>query len=80
MRWLRGVEGSIRSDFAAVQEECRRVFRTDFPTRKEAAEYFKKQKYPFILFQMLDGRDTSETIWKQVYPAASRAFRCDEPV
>jgi RNA ligase len=78
MRWLREVESKIRANFTAIETECRRVHRTNFPTRKLAADYIKQQQYPSILFQLLDGRDPSESIWKLVYPEASRAFRCDE--
>jgi len=81
MAWLRSVEAKIRSDFDAIKMECAGAFRSDFADRKSAAAYITQQKYPGILFKMLDGKDPSEQIWKLIYPPAARAFRCgDESV
>jgi hypothetical protein len=35
---------------------------------KEGWLKFQKQKYPSVLFQMLDGKDYRELIWKIIKP------------
>jgi RNA ligase len=77
MRWVRTIEQGLRQQFAAIEQECRRDFKT-LPTRKETAAYFLTCTYPSILFSMLDGKDYAPTIWKLLYPAASAAFKRDE--
>lgn len=47
-----------------VKMQCINDFRSDFETRKEAAEYFKTCKYPQVMFAMLDGKDITSYIWK----------------
>lgn len=48
----------------AIKMQCINDFRSDFETRKEAAEYFKTCKYPQVMFAMLDHRDITPFIWK----------------
>lgn len=50
--------------FDLIKKRCIDDFRSDFETRKDAAEYFKTCKYPSVLFAMLDGEDITRYIWK----------------
>lgn len=74
--WLRKVDTKIRGDFERIEQSCRKVFRSDFPTRKDAAEYFKQCEHPAVLFAMLDGHNYAQRIWKLIYPGPATAFRC----
>ena len=50
--------------FNVIKMKCINDFRSDFETRKEAAEYFKTCEYPSVLFAMLNGEDITRYIWK----------------
>jgi RNA ligase len=50
--------------FNVIKMQCINDFRSDFETRKDAAEYFKTCKYPSVLFAMLNGDDITRYIWK----------------
>ena len=50
--------------FNVIKMQCINDFRSDFETRKDAAEYFKTCKYPSVLFAMLNGEDVTRYIWK----------------
>jgi RNA ligase len=63
--WIKSVEEKFTNQYDQILEECKTNYNV-MPTRKETAEYFLKQKYPDILFRMLDGKDFVETIWKNV--------------
>ncbi len=39
--------------------------------------YFQTQKYPTVLFQMLDGKTPDKVIWKMIKPAFSKPFKND---
>lgn len=50
-----------------ILAEVKSLYRDDFESRKEAAEYFTKQKYQGILFTMYNGKDYSNAIWKYIW-------------
>lgn len=52
------------TSFNVIKMQCINDFRSDFETRKNAAEYFKTCKYPPVLFAMLNGEDVTRYIWK----------------
>lgn len=56
----------IQHKYDSIEAEAKRVFRNDFPTRKEAAEYFKQFAFAGLLFKMLDGGDYEPIIWTMV--------------
>lgn len=71
--WVRGVEWDLRKSYREIYMENMYVFR-EFSTRKETALYFKEQKYPSILFSMLDDKTPDDLIWKMVRPKYSKPF------
>lgn len=77
-RWLTNVRDDLTGKFQAVLAQARQEFRDDFPTRKEAAAYFKTCRYPALLFQLYDGKDPTDQVWKMIRPQSGRAFRCDD--
>lgn len=74
--WLKKTQSEILNHYQEIETESKRVFKT-FETRKEAALYFQTQKYPSVLFQMLDGKNYSKVIWKMVRPKWSKPFKKD---
>jgi RNA ligase len=55
------------SNYKSIEDLSNSVYK-EFDTRKETAEYFLQQKYPKLLFSMLDKKDFSDIIWKLVKP------------
>lgn len=76
--WLSKTKLDIETNYQMIEAESRAAFRNDFDTRKDAAMYFKTQKYPHVLFAMLDGKDYAPMIWKEVRPKWSQPFKTDE--
>ncbi len=64
-QWAKNVENKFVSKFKEIESECKKVYK-EFDTRKEAALYFLEQKYPQVLFSMLDQQDINNIIWKIV--------------
>jgi RNA ligase len=63
-------DGEIRAASAlmeALPPQC--------STRKDFAEYAKKQAHPSLLFSLLDGKDISGAVWKIIEPKWSTPFR-----
>lgn len=65
--WVKSIENDLLRQYNDIVEECNNNFKV-LPTRKETAEYFKSQKYPAVLFNMLDGKKYDEIIWKTIRP------------
>lgn len=71
--WVKGVKADLEANFQVIEEECKAVFR-EFDDRKSAAEYYLQQKYPMILFKMMDNRKYEHIIWKLIRPKFQKAF------
>lgn len=61
--WTKDIEKKLINKYDEIYKECNFVFKK-LENRKETAEYFMKQKYPQVLFAMLDDKDLKEFIWK----------------
>ena len=72
--WVKSIKEHLEAQYQAIETECKHVFKM-FDTRKEAALYFKEQRYPNVLFSMLDHKDYSEQIWKLIRPTFERPYR-----
>lgn len=75
-QWVRNVENKMRAEYAAIETQCRADFK-ELPTRKDTALYFQTCAHPPVLYLMLDMKDYSQHIWKQVRPECPRSFRRD---
>jgi RNA ligase len=75
--WVKSVKADLEADYAAIERESQSVFK-DLGDRKATALYFQTQKYPPILFNMLDKRDYSKTIWKRIRPTFLKAFKVEK--
>lgn len=74
--WVKDTKAALETKYQAIEAECQAAFR-DLGSRKETALYFQTQKYPSVLFLMLDGRDYAQAIWKSIKPEYQRPFRPD---
>ena len=58
-----------------VIEAAAKDYFVDLGDRKANAMHYQHFQYPSILFNMLDGKDYSQTIWKLVQPKVERVFK-----
>jgi T4 RnlA family RNA ligase len=72
--WVKDTKLELEAKYQAIETECQQAFR-DLGNRRQTALYFQTQKYPGVLFLMLDGRDYSQVIWKLIKPSYERPFR-----
>ncbi len=72
--WVKKTESELTGKFTEILNQCNSVFMVK-ESRKETALYFQTQKYPPILFLMLDEKSTHKAIWKLVRPAYSKPFK-----
>ncbi len=82
--WVKDTRLKLETKYQEIETECQRVFATlgdvvpDYQAnRREVALYFQTQKYPGILFLMLDDRDYTQVIWKLIKPPYQLPFRSD---
>jgi T4 RnlA family RNA ligase len=77
-QWVKATKADLEEKYREIELECQQAFKV-CPTRKESAAYFQTQKYPKVLFLMLDDRDCSQVIWRAIKPPFQRPFRVDSP-
>jgi T4 RnlA family RNA ligase len=75
--WVKDTKRALETQYQEIEAECQQAFK-DFGDRKQTAMYFQTQKYPGVLFLMLDGRDYSQTIWKLIKPGYELPFRATQ--
>lgn len=86
--WLTGVRDGLQAKYDEIRdtairemEACKYALATNDsptpPTRKDHALLFARQKYPNLLFSMLDGKDYAEAIWRMIRPHGASSFRTD---
>jgi T4 RnlA family RNA ligase len=71
--WIKAQKQELESQYKMIEEEAKASFKI-LDTRKETALYFMQCKHPHVMFNMLDGKDYSDTIWRQLRPAHSKPF------
>ncbi len=74
--WVKQTKEDLSAQFDEILGEAKLAFKT-FDSRKEAANYFFTQKYPHIMFRLLDGKDPSDLIWKMIKPQHSKPFKVE---
>ena len=74
--WVKDTKLELETKYQEIEAECQNVFKV-CDSRKESAIYFQQQKYPGVLFLMLDRRDYTQVIWKMIKPDYQRPFRSD---
>ena len=74
--WVKDTKLALETQYQAIETQCQSVFQ-DLGDRRQTALYFQTQKYPGVLFLMLDHRDYEQVIWKLIKPGYQRPFRSD---
>lgn len=76
--WLRRTVRNFYAQYTQIEQTARQIFTsTSATTRKEYAAVFTQTPYRTVLFQMLDGRDYKQLIWKMI-KAQPRTFTVDD--
>ncbi len=71
--YVKSTSKGLQDSFDSILKECQRVFKV-LDSRKETALYFQKQKYPHVLFCLLDNKKPDKLIWKLIRPTYSKPF------
>jgi RNA ligase len=77
--WVKETRINLEINYRLIEEESNKAFHRFFhwkmgDTRAEFAEYAKKQKYPAILFKMLDKKNYDNIIWRIIEPKYEKPF------
>lgn len=81
--WVRDTKNEFIRQYEHLEREYQWIFKIinrvpNIENRAVFAEYAKRYKHPGILFNMLDGKEYSQLIWKLLYPTYSKPFKKDE--
>jgi len=81
--WVKETKENLIVQYNTIENEYKWIFKIinrspGIKERRVFAEYAKRYKHPNLLFNMLDGRDYSEQIWKLLYPPYSKPFKRNE--
>jgi hypothetical protein len=78
--WLKATQQTLVQQYAAIEENAKQSFLShiNFETRKEKALFFMTQKYPQILFAMLDNKNYAPIIWKMIRPIFAKPFKTEQ--
>jgi len=74
--WVKKTSNELSAQYNTILSDSKNSFK-QFDTRKETALYFQTQKYPAVLFAMLDGKPYDKIIWKMVRPEYARPFKIE---
>lgn len=72
--WVKHTQEVIRKQYDEIYNDSKMVFKI-MPTRKETALYFLQQKYPSVLFGMLDGKEPDKIIWRMIRPGFTKSYK-----
>lgn len=79
--WLRETVKELQGKFRLIEHmgECVSAEAKQYPARKEQAAYIIGRDFApvKIAFQMLDGKDYRDTIWRMIEPKGATTFRRD---
>jgi len=76
--WVKDTVASLRGQYAAIERQASAEFKAaPKETRKDFALAVARSPLRSILFQMLDGRDYAQTIWRMLRPC-TEPFKTDE--
>ena len=74
--WVKKTIDELNAHYEIILTESQTVFKR-LETRKDTALYFQTQKYPAVLFAMLDGKPVAKIIWKMLRPIYSKPFKIE---
>jgi RNA ligase len=74
--WVKKTSNELTAQYNAILTECRHAFK-QLDTRKETALYFQTQKYPPVLFALLDSKPFDKIIWKLIKPQYAKPYKVE---
>jgi len=74
--WVKKTIDELKGQYDAILIDSQKAFK-QFETRKDTALYFQTQKYPAVLFAMLDGKPIDKIIWKMLRPEYAKPFKIE---
>jgi RNA ligase len=80
--WVKNTENRLREEFQDILSDSEKILysikkKLGDSERKVYAEEIKKEINSGILFNLLDGRNPDQSIWKLVRPKWSKPFKED---
>lgn len=72
--WVKSVVEKLMRDYQQIEDDAKATFK-DLGDRKTNAAYYLTQKYPQILFKMLDKKPYNSIIWQLIEPEFEKPFR-----
>jgi RNA ligase len=81
--WVKQTKEELLTQFETLDKEYQWIFKIinrvhGIENRGVFASYAKMYKHPNLLFNMLDGKEYTEQIWKLIYPPYSKPFKKNE--
>jgi len=79
-QWARNQITAISGNYQGLLNQAREAFAAAPPAamRKDFAAWALKQKYPSLMFALLDGKDISAAVWKLVEPKWETPFETND--
>lgn len=74
--WVKQTERQLKEEYDKILTDCMRVFQ-QLDDRKATANYFLQQRFPHVLFALLDGKNPAPIIWKIIKPTFSKPFNSE---
>jgi len=74
--WVKKTIDELTAQYNAILADSQNSFK-QLASRKETALYFQTQKYPAVLFAMLDSKPYDKIIWKMVRPQYAKPFKME---
>jgi T4 RnlA family RNA ligase len=75
--WVKKTNGELLDAYRTVEDQAKEEYKI-LDTRKETALYFQSCKYPGIMFNIMDGKDYSDTIWRMLRPKYTKPFKVSD--
>ncbi|WP_083619683.1 RNA ligase [Mucilaginibacter sp. OK098] len=75
---IEGLKGQYSEILADSKSSFQQLDAGIHTNRRETAMYFQSQKYPAVLFALLDDKPVDKIIWKMIRPQYSKPFKTDE--
>lgn len=74
--WVKLTITQLQDKYNEILNEAKSNFK-ELESRKETAFYFQTQKYPSVMFALLDGKSPDKLIWRMIRPKFSKAFKIE---
>jgi T4 RnlA family RNA ligase len=71
--WIKEKKNEMETQYETIEQIAKSQMKL-FDTRKETAAYIMTCGYPKVMFDMMDKRDYSRSIWKMLRPIYERPF------